>query len=286
MKRQIIEIDDEKCNGCGLCAEGCHEGAIQMINGKAFLINDLLCDGLGVCVGECPVGAITITEREAEPYDEEKVMEHLHKKGKDVVIAHLKHLKDHNEHVWLKRGVAWMQQNIDRLGFDINEVVHEVHHHSKGGQACGCQGSAHREVKRHENTNTSSDVQPSTLEQWPVQMHLINPNSSVFMGADLLVAADCVAFSMGNFHRDWLRGRKLVIACPKLDQGTDVYVEKFKALVDIAKVNTITVMMMEVPCCGGLLRMVQTAIASASRKVPVKMIIVGINGDVMKEEWV
>ncbi len=286
MKRQIIEIDDEKCNGCGICADGCHEGALQIINGKAVLINDLLCDGLGACIGGCPEGAITITEREAEPYDEDKVMEHLYKKGKDVVIAHLKHLKEHNEHVWLKKGVEWMQKNQDRLGFDMMEVVYVVHNHRKEGEACGCPGSAHREVKHEMKADVVVADQPSMLEQWPVQMHLINPQSSVFHNCDLLLAADCVAFSMGNFHSQWLKGKKLGIACPKLDSNKESYVEKLTSMIDDAKVNTITVMMMEVPCCHSLVRLVQMALEKATRKVPVKAVIVSASGEVLSEEWI
>lgn len=284
MKRQIIEINEEKCTGCGICAEGCHEGALQIINGKAVLINELLCDGLGACISECPEHAITITEKEAEPYNEEKVMEHLSPKGKDVVIAHLRHLKDHGETMWLKRGVAWMQANQGKLGFDLMEVLQTVHnHHSESG--CACQGSTHREIKKNGIVEASVN-QPSALEQWPVQLHLINPQSSIFYKSDLLLAADCVAFSMGDFHSVHLQGKKLAIACPKLDQNKESYIEKIRMFIDQALVNTITVMMMEVPCCGGLLRMVQMAQESANRKVPVKALIVSIGGEVIREEWV
>ncbi|PKP04286.1 MAG: 4Fe-4S ferredoxin [Bacteroidetes bacterium HGW-Bacteroidetes-6] len=290
MKRQIIEIDEQKCTGCGICTQGCHEGALQIINGKAVLISDLLCDGLGACVGDCPEGAITVTEREAEPYNEEKVMQHLVTKGFDVVVAHLKHLKEHNEKVWLDTGLRWLQLNSSLAGFDVNAVVSELqvkvvptqmHHH--GGS---CPGSAHREMKRDFGLAELSSEQPSTLEQWPVQMHLINPQSSSFTNADLLLAADCVAFSLGNFHGKWLKGKKLAIACPKLDQGKEVYVEKLKVMIDVAKVNTITVMMMEVPCCHSLLNLVQLAINDSERTVPVKKIVVGIDGAIQREEWV
>ena len=127
---------------------------------------------------------------------------------------------------------------------------------------------------------------PSELRQWPVQMHLVNPNASYFKDSDLLLAADCAAFSMGNFHSKFLKGRSLGIACPKLDHGTEVYVEKLKLMIDEAKINTLTVMIMEVPCCSGLLQMAKTAVSMATRKVPLKMMMVGINGDVLKEEWV
>jgi hypothetical protein len=142
-------------------------------------------------------------------------------------------------------------------------------------------------IEKHSDvSNVSSTDQPSELRQWPVQMHLLNPNAPYLRESDLLLAADCVAFSMGNFHSKHLKGKSLAIACPKLDHGADIYIEKLTTMIDIAKVNTITVMMMEVPCCGGLLQMVRTALMGASRKVPVKKVIVGINGEVLTEEWV
>lgn len=210
MKRDILIIDEDLCNGCGQCIPSCHEGAIQIINGKAKLVSEFMCDGLGACVGHCPEGAITIESREAEPYNEAKVKE-------------------------------------------IQSV---------------------------------SGHQPSELRQWPVQMHLINPDASYFKDSDLLLAADCTAFSLGNFHNKHLKGKTLAIACPKLDHGSEIYIEKLTALIDRSKINTITVMMMEVPCCGGLLRMVIAALAKASRKIPVKKLVAGINGEILLEEWI
>jgi hypothetical protein len=157
-------------------------------------------------------------------------------------------------------------------------------HNPKEG---GCPGSRTMVIEKPvgQKTNVTLEDQPSELRQWPVQMHLVNPNAPYFRNADLLLAADCVAFSIGGFHSNHLKGKSLAIACPKLDHGTDSYVEKLTAMIDIAKVNTITVMMMEVPCCGGLLQMVKTALGNASRKVPVKKMIVGINGEILQEEW-
>jgi hypothetical protein len=143
-------------------------------------------------------------------------------------------------------------------------------------------------IGKPENTEIQPDFsdQPSELRQWPVQMHLINPNASYFKDSDLLLAADCAAFAMGNFHSKHLKGKSLGIACPKLDHGAEVYVEKLVALIDTAKVNTITVMMMEVPCCGGLLQMVRAAQSKTSRKIPVKQMVVSLSGSILKEEWV
>jgi len=289
MKRDILKIDEDLCNGCGQCVPNCHEGALQVIDGKVRLVSELMCDGLGACIGHCPEGAIVIESREAEPYNEVKVMEQMVSKGKNTIIAHLKHLKDHGETGFLQEGVNFLKGYKDELGFDLPEVLHEVHNHGlhQGHAGGGCPGSKAVVIGRNHDDNPAvSADQPSELRQWPVQMHLINPAASYFNGADLLVAADCAAFSYGNFHNHFIKGKKLVIACPKLDQGKDIYVQKLVKLIDDARVNTITVVIMEVPCCGGLSQMVQMATQMASRRVPVKQVVIGIKGDVLSEEWI
>jgi NAD-dependent dihydropyrimidine dehydrogenase PreA subunit len=308
MIRDILKIDEELCNGCGLCVPNCHEGALQVIDGKARMVSELMCDGLGACIGYCPEGAITIEKREAEPYNETHVIELMKDKGKNTIIAHLKHLKDHGETGFLREGVTWLRSNISQLNFNLDEVLSEVHNHELTSAASGvtvaaaahrsshhahnqgdggCPGSKTMVIEKpRDNERQIEGNQPSELRQWPVQMHLVNPNAPYFRGSDLLLAADCVAFSMGGFHSGYLKGKSLAIACPKLDNGMEIYIEKLSAMIEIAKLNTITVMMMEVPCCGGLLQMVRTALAKTSRKVPVKRIIVGINGEVLQEEWV
>jgi NAD-dependent dihydropyrimidine dehydrogenase PreA subunit len=299
MKRDILKIDEELCNGCGQCVPNCHEGALQVIDGKVRLVSELMCDGLGACIGHCPEGAITIETREAEPYNEIRVMEQMKNKGKNTIIAHLKHMKEHGETGFLHEGVTYLKENRNSLNFNLDEVISEVHNHGKASvphpnphpqnhEGGGCPGSKAMVIERpstQEDKALSAD-QPSELRQWPVQMHLLNPNASYLRNSDLLFAADCVAFSMGGFHNKHLKGKSLAIACPKLDQGTESYVEKLTAMIDIAKVNTITVMMMEVPCCGGLFQMVKAALANASRKVPVKKIIVGINGELLYDDWI
>ena len=303
MKRDILKIDEELCNGCGECVPNCHEGALQVIDGKVRLVSELMCDGLGACIGHCPEGAITIESREAEPYNETRVMEQMKTKGKNTIIAHLKHLKDHGETGFVREGVTYLKEHKNELNFNLEELIDVVHNHGKiviaaqqsnnnshqhNHENGGCPGSRTMVIEKPDKTGGAEPIvnQPSELRQWPVQMHLVNPNAPYFRGADLLLAADCVAFSMGCFHNNHLKGKSLAIACPKLDQGTDTYVEKLTAMIEVSKVNTITVMMMEVPCCGGLLKMVQSALSSSSRKVPVKKIIVGINGEVLQEEWV
>lgn len=303
MVRDILKIDEELCTGCGLCVPNCHEGALQVIDGKVRLVSELMCDGLGACIGYCPEGAITIEKREAEPYDEVRVMEQMVGKGRNTIAAHLKHLKDHGETGYLKEGVEYLRQNRTGLGFELDSLLEEVHnsgkksddhemqhHHSHSHKGGGCPGSKEKVLEKPAAAATAaaaaSDTSQSELRHWPVQMHLINPNASYFQGADLLVAADCVAYSTGAFHSRFLKGKSLVIACPKLDRNTEIYVEKLKALIDNARVNTITVMMMEVPCCGGLLQMIKAASSQAVRKVPVKQMIVGISGEILMEEWI
>jgi NAD-dependent dihydropyrimidine dehydrogenase PreA subunit len=304
MKREIIKIDEERCNGCGLCIPNCHEGALQIIDGKARLVSELMCDGLGACIGHCPEGALEIEEREAEAYDEVKVIQEMIPKGKNLVIAHLKHLKDHQEFGFLKEALTYLKAEESHLPFSLSEVVMEVHHHSPSVQghahpagmkmaphaavhSGGCPGSAAATFKRDASaTEDFSPSQSSELSQWPVQMHLINPSSGQFSGTDFVLAADCVAFSLGNFHSHYLKGKTLGIACPKLDSNKEVYQSKLRSLIEQAGINTLTVMIMEVPCCSGLLQMAREAVATANRKIPLKAVMVGIRGDILKEEWV
>ena len=294
MQRDIIEIDDDKCTGCGLCVPNCHEGALQIIDSKVRLVSDLMCDGLGACIGHCPEGAITIVRREAEPYDEPKVMEIMVTKGFNTVVAHLRHLREHNETVYLKQGMGYLIANSSKLNFMVEDVKKSVHQPDNAGSSTGCDSGGcpgsrtvifdPAEIKMADQSGLGS--LQSQLRQWPVQLHLINPAATHFTGSDLLVAADCSAFTLGDFHQNWLKNKTLVIACPKLDQGKEIYLDKFIALIDNAKVNTITVLIMEVPCCGGLLSLVEMAVARSKRKVPVKAITVSIRGEILSEEWV
>jgi len=289
----MIKIDEDKCNGCGICVPNCHEGALQVIDGKVRLISYLMCDGLGACIGHCPEGAITIESREAEPYDEIKVMEIMVSKGFNTVVAHLRHLREHNETVFLKQGMGFLMANKSTLNFMVEDVKNAVHQQENTSSEAGCNGGClgsktvafnPAEIKMADHQSPGS-IQ-SQLRQWPVQLHLINPAAAHFAGSDLLVAADCSAFALGDFHQNWLKNKTLVIACPKLDQGKEIYLQKFISLIESAKVNTITVLIMEVPCCGGLLQLVQMAIAQAGRKVPVKAITVSIRGEILSEEWI
>lgn len=313
MKRDIIKIDEDLCTGCGDCVPNCHEGALQIIDGKARLISDLMCDGLGACIGHCPEGAITMEKREAEPYDEITVIKEMSTKGRNTVVAHLQHLKEHNEMKFLQQGVQWLEENRETLAFELDEVKNMVHNMIKPTSstaaaaataasaavkqavACGCAGSAPKDFRidmdkvnasGRNNGGGSTVSAPTELRQWPVQLHLLNPQTGYFQNADVVLAADCSAFTIGSFHNDFIKGRTLAIACPKLDTGLDSYLEKLISMINDAKINTLTVVVMEVPCCGGLIQLAQTALSRASRKIPLKRVVVSIRGEVMAEEWI
>lgn len=284
MKRTVIKIDESLCNGCGNCVSGCHEGALQMINGKAVMVSELYCDGLGACIGECPVGAIELIEKEAEPYDEIAVMERIAPKGEKAITAHLKHLKEHGESEWLEIGINWCREH--NVNTDLSTLSVE-----KPKMACGCPGSMERDFRNAAPAAVAAVgsinyTQKSQLMQWPVQLHLLNPAASFFQGADVLLASDCSAFTAGNFHETFLKNKTLAIACPKLDSNTQSYVDKIASMMDDAKINTLTVLMMEVPCCGGLLGFAKSAREKAARNVPIKAIILSVHGEILSENWV
>lgn len=288
MKRKIIKIDNDKCTGCGLCIPNCPEGAIQLIDGKARLISDLFCDGLGACLGHCPEGAITIEEREAQAYDEPRVMENIVKAGPNTIKAHLEHLRDHGQKDFLAQAIEVLKQK--GLPNPLQAAAPGAcagHGHGHGHGGGGCPGSrAMSFEKKPVEPPAEQGSRPSQLSHWPLQLHLISPNAPQYQGCDLLLAADCTAFSLGDFHKDFLKGKSLAIACPKLDDGQEAYVEKIKAMIDDAKINTLTVMIMQVPCCSGLLRLAKEAASQAARKVPIKCVVVGLQGAILKEEWV
>ncbi len=282
MKRKIIKIDDNKCTGCGLCLPNCPEGAIQILDGKARLVSDLSCDGLGACLGHCPEGAITIEEREAEPYDEAKVMENIILQGAATIKAHLKHLKDHHQDEFLKQALHVLNQK----GLPVPLADETPLRSGETAGQDGCPGSRASSLERQDTHEAPAvGVRPSQLSHWPVQLHLISPSASHFQGADFLLAADCTAFALGDFHKDYLKGKVLAIACPKLDTEQEIYSSKVVALIDEAKINSLTVMIMQVPCCSGLLRLVQAAVKQAKRIVPLKCIVVGLQGEILKNEW-
>ena len=249
--RKIIEVDEDLCTGCGNCVTSCAEGALDIIDGKARVVNDVFCDGLGACIGECPEGALKIIERETVEFDEEAVEEHLEK---------LKH-QEHEKPITTQE---------------------------PGNFACGCPGSKTMTFAECDD-GTEQEVTGkigSQLRQWPIQMHLISPMAPYFQNADVLLAADCTAFSLGGFHPEYLKGKAIGIACPKLDAGQESYIAKIKSWIDDAKINTLTIITMQVPCCSGLVYLAKQAASQAQRKVPIKSIIVSLQGEILQEEWI
>ena len=274
VERDIIVINKEKCNGCGNCIPGCPEGALQVIDGKAVLISDLFCDGLGACVGHCPTGAMKVEKREASPYDEKKTMENIVKHGENTTKAHLMHLKDHGEEELLAQAIEYLEEN------DMNVPDLE-----EGKMPCGCPGSAMREFGNdEEEEKEEGGKRNSTLRQWPVHLHLVPPNAPFFNKKDVVLSADCAAYALADFHKDHLKGKGVAIACPKLDDGQDTYLEKLKEM--FTNANSITVMTMEVPCCNSLLTLAEKAKEEAKVKTPLKSIVVSVEGKVLSEEWV
>jgi ferredoxin len=252
--RKIVNIDEDKCNGCGLCVPSCAEGAIKIINGKAKLIADNLCDGLGACLGDCPQGAITITEREADEFDEAAVHEHLNKKEEHACHGH----GGHQHH------------------------GHGMHHHGGGG----CPGSRAMEINRQNNAAKAAAVSSGDIEvkikpqltQWPVQLMLVPERAPYFENADLLITADCVPFAYPNYHLDLLKGKKVVVGCPKLDD-VGYYIEKLSSILQNNNINSVTVAFMEVPCCGGIVRAAEAALAMSGKNIPLHKVRIGINGE-------
>lgn len=261
MIREIVHIDEEKCNGCGLCVPACAEGAIQLINGKAKLIADNLCDGIGACLGHCPQGAIIIEKRAAAEFDEEAVAEHLHAAATVAPPA--------------PASVCGCPSAA------VKSFAPPEHGHGHGhGHGGGCPSAALRNFApvSAANADVAGD-RPSELRQWPVQMHLVPPTAPFLNGADLLLAADCAPFAYADFHRDLLKGKALLIGCPKLDDG-QAYLEKLTAMLRLNTIKSLTVAHMEVPCCSGLIQIAKRAIADSGKEVPLTTIRIGIQGDV------
>ena len=243
--RKIVRIDEEKCNGCGLCIPNCVEGALQIVEGKAKLISDKFCDGLGACLGDCPQDAITVIEREAEDFDEKAAEVHLHQ------------------------------------GHQIKPQPQP----KPQPLSTGCPSSRAMHFKVPESRMERSPAIPSIsmLSQWPVQLKLVPVNAPYFQNADLLVVADCVPFAYSNFHQDFLKGKVVVVGCPKLDD-IQSYKEKLTEIFKTNPIKSVTVPYMEVPCCFGLLKATEEAMAASGKNIPLKKVKIGIRGQIQPEE--
>lgn len=270
MKRKIIEIDESKCNGCGLCIPNCPEGALQIVENKARLVNDFYCDGLGACVGHCPQGAISVIEREAKNYDEKKAMEQIVKHGQKTIKAHLNHLKEHGEKECLKQAFEYLEEN----GIDSPLGVKD----EKSFTPCACPGSETR-VFNQKVSNMGRKAQAEDwqgLNQWPIQLSLLPTRAPFFQQARLLIISDCVAFADPVEYAKLAEGRTIVIGCPKLD-NVEEYIEKLTDIFSNNELTDVTVAIMEVPCCGGMYAAVMEALHCSGKEIPVKKKIIPIN---------
>ena len=231
MFRKIIKIDEEKCNGCGACAIACHEGAIEMINGKAKLTREDYCDGLGDCLPACPTNAISFEEREAPAYDEAAVLAAKQKK--------------------------------------------------QGALPCGCPGTQAKQFARKDNTSDApAPMINSELMQWPVQIRLLPPRAPYFEGANLLIAADCTAYAYGNFHKEFIRNHITLIGCPKLDEGD--YAEKLTEIITHNNIKSVTVVRMQVPCCGGIEYAAKRALQASGKFIPWRVVTISTDGRIVE----
>jgi NAD-dependent dihydropyrimidine dehydrogenase PreA subunit len=265
MKRSIITIDEKKCDGCGQCIPNCPEGALQVIDGKARLVSDLFCDGLGACVGHCPTGAMKVVKREAEAYDEAKVMSNIVKHGPNTISAHLAHLKDHGAERYYKEAVSYLRQKKIAVPAAEKPCCPSMTMRQMPEERPCCPGASPGQM--------ASD--PS-LRQWPIQLRLLSPSVPFFKDAEVLIAADCTAFASARFH-DILKGRALAISCPKFDD-ISASVDKLTAILKDAK--SVTVAVMEVPCCTGLHMAVEEAVRRNGNRIPLKKVIISIKGEV------
>jgi NAD-dependent dihydropyrimidine dehydrogenase PreA subunit len=276
MKREIVKIDEDLCNGCGECIVNCPEGVLQLIDGKARMVSDLACDGLGACIGHCPVDAISIEEREAEAYDERAVMVNIVKAGENTVKAHLKHLKEHGQDEYYDIAVEYLNEN--GIGVPDIETKKAAHHAHSGG---GCPGSRIIDRKSDSAPVISGPANiGSELKQWPVQLTLLNPHAPYFQGADLLVAADCVPFAFGNFHQRFLKDKTLVIFCPKLDSDIQGYIDKLTTIISDNEIKSITIARMEVPCCGGVTAILEEALKNSGKNIIIREYVVSLDGTI------
>jgi len=282
MKRKNIQIDEEKCMGCGQRSPDCPEGALRVIDGKARLVSDLSCDGPGACIGTCPEGAISVIGRETGPYNGKTVMENIARQGEPVIRAHLEHLISHGERDLYNQAIEYLDGNHIAIPW------HSIRRCPPGpgprghNPFAGCPRSSARSIARdhHADDQRASAETRSELRQWPVQLKLLNLAPRYFGNADLLIPADCVPFAYAGFHRELLRDKIVIIFCPKLDTDIDGYITKLADIFSHHTIHSITVAHMEVPCCGGVQYVVDEAMQRSGKKIPVKEVTITIEGQV------
>jgi len=247
MKRIIVRIDEDKCNGCGLCVTACHEGALQIVDGKAKLVSESYCDGIGNCLPECPTGAITIEERDAEPFDEEAVLRNMQEKqAQEHARAHAR------QHAHMGGCPGSRAMFLRRQALETRPVEHADTHRPQ-----------------------------SELMQWPCQIQLVPVNAPYFQDAHLLVAADCTAYAYAGMHEDFMKGRITIIGCPKLDEVD--YSDKLTEIFRLNDIKSVTVLRMEVPCCGGIVNAVKNALLRSGKLVPWQVVTIGTDGTILKD---
>ncbi|MCC6019021.1 MAG: 4Fe-4S binding protein [Candidatus Verstraetearchaeota archaeon] len=272
-KRKIIKIDEEKCDGCGLCIPSCPEGALKVINGKVRLVKESFCDGLGACIGYCPKGALSIEEREAEEYDEEGVITHIKETSPELLEKHLEHMREHAHELPLG------------LLEKVEKYVHEIptKHPTSHAEISVCP-SAHVQYWRNEEVKEQPRI-ISELHQWPIKLRLVSVKAPYFQNADFVLVADCVPFAYANFHTDFMKGKAIATGCPKLDDISD-YVDKIEQIIRGANIKSLNVIHMEVPCCYGLVHIAREALNKSGKDVPFEDVTIGIKGEVIaKKRW-
>jgi Pyruvate/2-oxoacid:ferredoxin oxidoreductase delta subunit len=255
MRRKIVKIDEEKCTGCGICIPSCAEGAIQLIDGKARLVSEVYCDGLGACLGECPEGAISIEERDAEEFSEDAVKKHLAKQAREEASRHPAKVQSESASVTSFCPSA----RIMDLG-----RAKEIRVPGNGGKA---------------------NAAKSQLSHWPVKLKLVPPSAPFLEGADLMMIADCVPFVFADLHQKFLSGHSVVIGCPKFDDQ-DADFEKLTAILRTSDVRSLTVVHAEVPCCFGYFQLAQQALTNSGKEIPLRQVIIGINGEIKLDKAV
>jgi NAD-dependent dihydropyrimidine dehydrogenase PreA subunit len=304
IKRQIIRIDEELCDGCELCIPACPEGALQIIDGKAKLVKEGFCDGLGACLGDCPQGALTIEEKITDEYDEDGVIDHLKETAPERLEAHLEHLREHGgvEAGHASGAVAGDPRDSgatdpartaegksantaaggsapSAAGSSVNSALADTQ--EPGPRAPQCPSARLMQWKNEEGQGERVTSMESHLRQWPIQLHLVSPIAPYFKNADLALIADCIPFAYANFHNDFMTGNSIAIACPKLDD-TSPYVEKLSQIVATGDVKSMKVVIMEVPCCSGLVQIAREALTKANKSIPFEVVVVGIKGQMLK----